>query len=464
MSILMPTMHSMSQFDPFNAQAYPTTLFDAQEHYFPHAAYSPTGYATTHQFPVDPRWFGPSLSGHASAAPLQLSSLSLSDISPPHSQTDVLALSPSSTIAPIPLSGSRNRSRSMSNRPRSFNPATRLQRQTITPATRAGPTMTTHHHQRIARRSTVSSSPSAAHLQSPSALPPPPPYAPSPTVESPEDGHETRATKRRRTNDHDSSHLQSFTVVPEPPLLLTQVQPPHLAQLQAHTFSPAPTWAGPSNADHISHSVGHDQHAFAQWPVVQMAYYHPDANDQRLVDHHHSMGQSNAPSTAMMAYASPTSATAPEFFVPQRSPELETPSTAISTTHGFIRKFEHESPRLEEEAPAEPVEHGPTEFPPRPYPGGADAKSPWTYVKPVGKIYGSRLEQMPAIESRLAKLEDQLDHYLDIRSAQALKNSQLPGVEFAPAMEFKPLGPCRMFGGRIWPTALARRVRRTPRD
>lgn len=462
MSILMPTMHSLSQFDPFNAQAYSNAMFDTQEHYFQPAAYSPTGYATTHQFPVDPRWFSTSFSGHASAAPLHLSSLALSDISPPHSQTDVLTLSPSSTIAPIPLSGSRNRSRSMSNRPRSFNTATRLPRQSITPATRAGPTMTTHHHQRIARRSTVSSSPSTIHLQSPSALPPPPPYALSPTVESPGDGHETRATKRRRTNDHDSSHLQAFTVVPEPPLLLTQVQPPHLSQLQVHGFSPAQTWAGPPSADHIPHNVGHDQHAFAQWPV-QLAYYHQDASDQRLVEHHHSMGPSDAPPAAMMGYASPISATGPGFFVPQHSPEIETPVTAIST-HTLVRKFEHESPRLEDESPAEPVEHGPTEFPPRPYQGGADAKSPWTYVKPVGKIYGSRLEQMPAIETRLAKLEDQLDHYLDVRSTQALKNSQLPGVIFAPAMEFKPLGPCRMFGGRIWPTALARRVRRAPRE
>jgi hypothetical protein len=72
---------------------------------------------------------------------------------------------------------------------------------------------------------------------------------------------------------------------------------------------------------------------------------------------------------------------------------------------------------------------------------------------------------MPAIETRLAKLEDQLDQYLDTRATQALKNSQLPGLSFdTPSIQFKPMGPCRVFGGRIWPTALARRVRRTPRD
>lgn len=72
---------------------------------------------------------------------------------------------------------------------------------------------------------------------------------------------------------------------------------------------------------------------------------------------------------------------------------------------------------------------------------------------------------MPAIENRLAKLEDQLDHYLDVRAAQSLKNSLLPGLETQSApMEFSPQGPCRLFGGRIWPTALARRVRRTQRE
>ena len=72
---------------------------------------------------------------------------------------------------------------------------------------------------------------------------------------------------------------------------------------------------------------------------------------------------------------------------------------------------------------------------------------------------------MPALENRLAKLEDQLDHYLDVRAAQSLRNSLLPGLDAqSTPIEFAPLGRCRMFGGRIWPTALARRVRRTPRD
>ncbi|KAG8833387.1 hypothetical protein FRC18_003689 [Serendipita sp. 400] len=477
MSILMPPMHSLSQFDPFHSQAYPTAaLFEAQEHYFQPAVYSPIGYATMHPFPVDPRWFNTSLSGHASAAPLPFSAITTSDnIIPPHTPTDVLSLSPSSTIAPIPLSGSRDRSRSMSNRIRSLtnssnnnntSHATRLSRQST-------------GSQRIARRATVSSSPSLAapHLQTPSAvhsptgLPPPPPYMQSPTLHSPEDGHETRATKRRRTNDHDSSHLHThtFTVVPEPPLLLTQTQTPHLSQIHAHHagYAHMQTWAGPSSADPVSHGVG-SQHGFAQWPVVPMAYFETH-------DHHHAMRDDTAPLGSsephLLQFQSPTNTIQGPLLYPSPSPDVDTPS--VNPSQAF-RKMEPESPQLHEHEhehehvpveSVEPFEHGPTEFPPRPYAGGVTAISPWTYVKPVGKIYGSRLEQMPAIETRLAKLEDQMDQYLDLRASHALRKSQLPGLDFAaPLMEFGPRAPCRMFGGRIWPTALARRVRRTPRD
>jgi hypothetical protein len=168
--------------------------------------------------------------------------------------------------------------------------------------------------------------------------------------------------------------------------------------------------------------------------------------------------------TPILPYPSPTVA-GPGFF---NSPEPEAPVSAVSTsTHFQFHKMEPESPGLLEDVQPsfDSFEHGPTEFPPRAYPGGVDAKSPWVPVKQVGKIFGSRLEQMPAIENRLAKLEDQLDRYLDGRAAQALRNSLLPGLETqSQPMEYAPLGPCRMFGGRIWPTALARRVRRTPRD
>jgi hypothetical protein len=39
-------------------------------------------------------------------------------------------------------------------------------------------------------------------------------------------------------------------------------------------------------------------------------------------------------------------------------------------------------------------EHGPSEFPPKPYPGGENAKSPWWPTRKTEKLYGSRLDQV----------------------------------------------------------------------
>ena len=39
-------------------------------------------------------------------------------------------------------------------------------------------------------------------------------------------------------------------------------------------------------------------------------------------------------------------------------------------------------------------EHGPSEFPPKPYPGGEKAKSPWWPTRKTEKLYGSRLDQV----------------------------------------------------------------------
>ena len=39
-------------------------------------------------------------------------------------------------------------------------------------------------------------------------------------------------------------------------------------------------------------------------------------------------------------------------------------------------------------------EHGPSEFPPKPYPGGDKAKSPWWPTRKTEKLYGSRLDQV----------------------------------------------------------------------
>lgn len=490
----MSNMPSFSHYDPFSVQTCSPTLFDNQNSYLQPVAFSPLSYATPHPFPVDPRWYNTTFSGHA--APHQFSPMTHSVITPP---PDLLSLSPSSTIAPIPpLSGSRNRSRSMSNRIRSFNPTARIPRQTSSGSSARGGT-----NQRISRRSTISSSPSVGHNNQPLQSPtmgmlssPSTSYLHSPTMldqqhEAAPDSHETRASKRRRTDDVDSASLQSYSTVPEPPHLLTPTQPPHLALMHGvHGYPSSQTWAGPPSAGHLPHGHGHvspDHHGYntTQWPPAPLPYFtpqHATSDHQGLGDHlhHHHHQQQHHPfagttidassHTPILPYPSPTVA-GPGFF--NNSPEPEAPVSAVST-HFQFHKMEPDSPspRLLEDVAQhqrqpsfDSFEHGPTEFPPRAYPGGVDAKSPWVPTKQVGKIFGSRLEQMPAIENRLAKLEDQLDRYLDGRAAQSLRNSLLPGLESqSQPMEYTPFGPCRMFGGRIWPTALARRVRRTPRD
>lgn len=394
MSILMSSMPHFSHYDPFNAGQYSTTsLFDSQEHYLePSTAspYSPSPYTTTpHPFPVDPRWFNTSFSAHAISAQHQFdSSMTHSVITPPQLETDLLSLSPSSTITPIPLlSGSRNRSSSMSNRIRSFNPS-RGSRQLSS----AGSAATT---QRIARRSTVSSA--ATTSRTPTTLQSPvggasSSYLHSPTLEEPNDGHEMRASKRRRTDDVDSASLQSYSTVPEPPHLLTPTQPPHLL----HGYPSSQTWAGPPSAGHhLTHGhVSPDHHGYAQWPPAPLPYFTPSEQHhlgQAAVDHHHHHINDHGSQTPMLPYPSPTVA-GPAFF--NNSPE---PESAVSS-HFHFHKMEPDSPSprlLEDVQPSfDSFEHGPTEFPPRAYPGGLDAQSPWALAKPVGKIFGSRLEQV----------------------------------------------------------------------
>ena len=397
MSILMSSMHHFPHYDPFNAASYSTALFDSQEHYLAPAAFSPSSYATPHPFPVDPRWFNTSFSPHATAAPHQFSSMTHSVITPPHLQTDLLSLSPSSTIAPIPpLSGSRNRSRSMSNRIRSFNSSTRLPRHSSGTSSARG-TGTSQNTQRIARRATVSSSPLQQPLHSPAQLQSPASYLHSPTLEEATDGHETRASKRRRTDDVDSASLQSYSTVPEPPHLLTPTQPPHLL----HGYPSSQTWAGPPSAGHLTHGhVSPDHHGYTQWPPAPLPYFTPHPTDHHLggeqQQHHSLAGSDHGSQTSMLPYPSPTVA-GPAFF---HSPEPEAPMSAVST-HFQFHKMEPDSPSprlLEDVQPSfDSFEHGPTEFPPRAYPGGVDAKSPWIPTKPAGKIFGSRLEQVSSI-------------------------------------------------------------------
>ncbi|KAF8577838.1 hypothetical protein K439DRAFT_1639390 [Ramaria rubella] len=86
----------------------------------------------------------------------------------------------------------------------------------------------------------------------------------------------------------------------------------------------------------------------------------------------------------------------------------------------------HFEEHMEEEADDGPFEHGPTEFPPRPYPGGVYATSPLEPKKAVGKIPASNLDFLPVLEARFSRLETAIDRYLEHRAEQALRNSILP--------------------------------------
>ena len=72
-----------------------------------------------------------------------------------------------------------------------------------------------------------------------------------------------------------------------------------------------------------------------------------------------------------------------------------------------------------------------------------------------------RVSQMPALENRVARLEEGIDRLLDHRGEQALKNAQLPGMDFDhPPILAPERSPTRLFSGEIWPSALTRRVKR----
>ena len=64
---------------------------------------------------------------------------------------------------------------------------------------------------------------------------------------------------------------------------------------------------------------------------------------------------------------------------------------------------------------------------------------------------------MPALEHRVARLEEDIARLLDYRAEQALKNSQLLGVdcEHPPILALER-SPSRMFNGKIWPFTFTR--------
>ena len=74
---------------------------------------------------------------------------------------------------------------------------------------------------------------------------------------------------------------------------------------------------------------------------------------------------------------------------------------------------------------------------------------------------GLRVSQMPALETRVARLEEDIDRLLDHRAEQAIKNSQLPGVDFEHPLILAPeRSPTSISCGKNWRSALMRRAKR----
>ena len=66
---------------------------------------------------------------------------------------------------------------------------------------------------------------------------------------------------------------------------------------------------------------------------------------------------------------------------------------------------------------------------------------------------------MPDLENRVTRLEEGIDRLLDHCAEQAPKNSKLPGVDFDhPPIAAPERSPTRLFSGKIWQSALTRRV------
>ncbi|KAF8529267.1 hypothetical protein BU17DRAFT_80467 [Hysterangium stoloniferum] len=77
------------------------------------------------------------------------------------------------------------------------------------------------------------------------------------------------------------------------------------------------------------------------------------------------------------------------------------------------------------ESQDEPLDHGPTELPPRTYTGQSKYNPP----KKPGKIPGSAMDYLPILEARFERLETAIDRYVDYRGQRALSNSILPGSD-----------------------------------
>jgi hypothetical protein len=116
----------------------------------------------------------------------------------------------------------------------------------------------------------------------------PPAYMHSPPLQSQQDAHETRAAKRRRTNDHDTAavQLQSFSAVPKQRQFLKKVQSPYLAQIPSHSYSPGRTWTCPQSTDLLPTQVaGADQHGYSKWSISSYQSDHHFADRTLLASH-----------------------------------------------------------------------------------------------------------------------------------------------------------------------------------
>ncbi|GJJ12895.1 hypothetical protein Clacol_007141 [Clathrus columnatus] len=85
---------------------------------------------------------------------------------------------------------------------------------------------------------------------------------------------------------------------------------------------------------------------------------------------------------------------------------------------------------MEEDNDDGPFEHGPSEYPPRPYTGGEYASSPLRPKKATGKIPASNLDFLPVLEARFDRLETAIERYVEYRGQQALENSVLPRQQY----------------------------------
>ncbi|KZS93314.1 hypothetical protein SISNIDRAFT_485581 [Sistotremastrum niveocremeum HHB9708] len=76
-----------------------------------------------------------------------------------------------------------------------------------------------------------------------------------------------------------------------------------------------------------------------------------------------------------------------------------------------------------------PFKHAPTELPPKMYPGGVSATSPFKPERLEGTIPASMMDSLPRLEARFDRLENAIARYADERARKALQNSRVAGLD-----------------------------------